>query len=400
LILFWSRFRLSLPGRIAIVKTLLIPQLNYVGCILTPSMQVINNIQAMIDEFALNGLRVSKDRYYLPPTEGGMGLIHVGTFLMAQKCSWIKRAHANNIDNWRLRLRISSPCSDVTLLRSVDIDRFSSPILYNIAEAYDLFVRCYSNIGNNLLVTPIFLNRAVCRSRFDKKLLDIDFFGKKFYNSHRDEVRKLTINNCFSGNSFKSLDEFRGMNLPFSMNTWMSLRSAVILAKKNIPSIDTPPLPLDAFLSRIKKGSKAFRNVIDRSVYQNNKLTDLTVVNSFAEITLTSRPEDLFLRNFISGWNCTFIGNNLREFIFKCRNNCLRTGDRLSHLLPSHNDDCFLCKGIITDRSNRETFLHLFRRCVVTSSLLLRFNKFFKLTWDSENFNFENLHILVRYGRN
>jgi hypothetical protein len=108
LILFWSRFRLSLPGRIAIVKTLLIPQLNYVGCILTPSLLVINNIQAMIDEFALNGLRVSKDRYYLPPTEGGMGLIHVGTFLMAQKCSWIKRAHANNIDNWRLRLRILS----------------------------------------------------------------------------------------------------------------------------------------------------------------------------------------------------------------------------------------------------------------------------------------------------
>jgi hypothetical protein len=32
LILFWSRFRLSLPGRIAILKTLLIPQLNYLGC--------------------------------------------------------------------------------------------------------------------------------------------------------------------------------------------------------------------------------------------------------------------------------------------------------------------------------------------------------------------------------
>jgi hypothetical protein len=182
------------------------------------------------------------------------------------------------------------------------------------------------------------------------------------------------------------------MNLPFSLNTWMSLRSAVILAKKNIPCIDTPPLSLDAFLSRIKKGSKAFRNVIDRSVYQNNKLTDLMVVNSFAEITRTNLPEDLFLKNFMSGWNCTFLDNNLREFIFKCRNNYLRTGDRLSHLLPSYNDECFMCKRINMDRSNRETFLHLFRRCAVTSSLLLKFNKFFKLTWNSENFNFENLY--------
>jgi hypothetical protein len=132
--------------------------------------------------------------------------------------------------------------------------------------------------------------------------------------------------------------------------------------------------------------------VIDRSVYQNNKLTDLTVISSFADITLTKRPEEPFLKNFISGWNCTFLDNNFREFIFKCRNNCLRTGDRLSHLLPSHNDECFLCKGIIPNGSNRETFLHLFRRCGVTSSLLLKFNKFFKLTWDSDNFNFENLY--------
>jgi hypothetical protein len=139
--------------------------------------------------------------------------------------------------------------------------------------------------------------------------------------------------------------------------------------------------------------------LIDR-FYQNNKLTDLTVINSFAEITLTQRPEELFLKNFISGWNCTFLDNNLREFIFKCRNNCLRTGDRLSHLLPSYNDECFLCKGVIPNRSNRETFLHLFRRCVVTSSLLLRFNKFFRLAWDSENFNFENLYWYGADGGN
>jgi hypothetical protein len=139
-------------------------------------------------------------------------------------------------------LRALSPCSDVTLLRSIDINRHSSPILYNIAEAYELFVRCYGSTGSNLLVTPIFLNKYVCRSRFDKKLLDIEFFGKSFYNNHRNEIRKLTINDCYEGNIFKSLDEFREMNLPFNTVTWMALRSAVILAKKNIPTTDSPPL--------------------------------------------------------------------------------------------------------------------------------------------------------------
>jgi hypothetical protein len=85
LILFWSRFRLSLPGRIAILKTLLIPQLNYLGCFLTPSRIVIDNLQSLLDEFAVGGLRIGKDRYYLPPDQGGLGLIHIGTFLIAQK---------------------------------------------------------------------------------------------------------------------------------------------------------------------------------------------------------------------------------------------------------------------------------------------------------------------------
>jgi hypothetical protein len=351
----------------------------------------------MLDDFALDNLRVSKDRYYLPPSEGGIGLIHIGTFLMSQKCSWVKRAHANCIDNWRLRLKALSPSSDVSLLQRIDINPQSNPILYNIAEAFELFVRCYGSTGNNLLVTPIFSNSAICRSRFDKKLLDIEFFGKNFYNSHRSEIRRLTISDCYNGNSFKTMEDFRVMNLPFSMVTWMALRSAITLAKKSIPVLDTPPRSLAMFISRIKKGSKGFRNVIDRSVYRNNRLSELTVLNSFAEITNTRLPDTTILKNFISGWNCTFLDNNFREFIYKCRNNCLRTGDRLSHLLPSFNDRCFLCKGVIVDSSARETFLHLFRRCVVTSSLLLKFNKYFKLEWNSDNFYFKNLYW---YGAN
>ncbi len=167
LILFWSRFRLSLAGRIAIVKTLLIPQLNYLGCILTPSRIVIDNIQSLLDAFSLDGLRVSKNRYYIFPNEGGMGLIHIGTFLMAQKCSWIKRTFDNTIDNWRLRLRMGSPCSDITLIKSVDFNPSESPVLFELATAFELFVNCFSKIGNNLLQVPIFMNKSVARSKND-----------------------------------------------------------------------------------------------------------------------------------------------------------------------------------------------------------------------------------------
>jgi hypothetical protein len=156
IILFWMRFRLSISGRIAIVKTLLIPQINYLGCILTPSRTVLDGIQSMLDEFALNNIPCAKSRRYLPPDKGGLGLIHVGTFLMAQKCSWIKRAYANTIDNWRLNLKMLSPGFNISDIRIFDLSKLENPILYNIVEAFEVFRGCYNRIGNNYVKSKIF----------------------------------------------------------------------------------------------------------------------------------------------------------------------------------------------------------------------------------------------------
>jgi hypothetical protein len=274
LILFWNRFRLSLAGRIAILKTLLIPQLNYLGCILTPSSLVVSNLQELVDDFALDGLRISKDRYYISPSEGGIGLIHIGTFLAAQKCSWIKRVHANTIDNWRLRLKLLCPNFDVILFRKIDVNRTRNPILYGIAEAFELFVNCYTEIGQNYQSVPIFCNKSFCRSKDDQSLLDVEFFGKKFYNSNRNTLRALTYSDCIVDGKFKTLEEFVKIGLPFTTAIWMRLRSAILWAKKKFSATETgatrvtPPQSINHFLSRFKKGSKPFRNIIDKSVYQ------------------------------------------------------------------------------------------------------------------------------------
>jgi hypothetical protein len=392
LILFWSRFRLSLPGRIAILKTLLIPQLNYLGCFLTPSRIMIDNLQSLLDDFVLDGLRIGKDRYYLPPDQGGLGLIHIGTFLIAQKCSWVKRVHNNTIDNWRLRFRLASPNFDVTLVRSIDFNRNSSPVLFEIAIAFETFVGCFGKIGNNLLELPIFLNPNIVRSSVDNRLIDINFFGREFYARQRDVIRKLTINDCFEVDNFKTLGEFHTMNLPLTVSTWVCLRSAILLARKKMAKCESVPVTLDRFLRGIKKGSKKFREVIDRSIYQSRSVLDITPVNGFARIVKTTIPNEVVIKNFVSGWNCSFLDNDFREFIFKCRNNLLRTGDRLSHILPNITDSCKFCIRILPGTVHRETFLHLFRECTVTSAVLLQLNIRCKLKWDNPDIDFNSMY--------
>ena len=48
---FWSRFKLSLPGRIGIAKGLMLSQINYFGCIITPSKDQIREMQNIMDNF-------------------------------------------------------------------------------------------------------------------------------------------------------------------------------------------------------------------------------------------------------------------------------------------------------------------------------------------------------------
>jgi hypothetical protein len=125
IILFWERFKLSLTGRISIVKTLVIPQLNYLGCIVTPDNDTLDQIQTLMDEFVLNGQSMSKDRRYLPPEKGGLGIFNLHDFLIAQKCSWVKRADNFVIDNWRLTLKMSAPnCLGLLMLIPLNIQFF------------------------------------------------------------------------------------------------------------------------------------------------------------------------------------------------------------------------------------------------------------------------------------
>ena len=71
LIAFWERFRLSLPGRIAILKTCLISQLCYLGSFLPLDEAILDEIQIPLDNFTTKNLKIAQSRIYLPAAYGG-----------------------------------------------------------------------------------------------------------------------------------------------------------------------------------------------------------------------------------------------------------------------------------------------------------------------------------------
>ena len=87
---FWARFRLSLPGRVNIAKSMLYSQLNYTGSFLPFSSEQIGTFSKIIEQFVRGNLKIAKDRIFLDKKLGGLGLVPLKNFLNCQKCGWFK----------------------------------------------------------------------------------------------------------------------------------------------------------------------------------------------------------------------------------------------------------------------------------------------------------------------
>ena len=71
---FWDRFYLSLPGKITVYNTLLLPQLNYIGTILMPDERTLTELTEIMENFVTWGFSIAKKRLYAKPEDGGLGL--------------------------------------------------------------------------------------------------------------------------------------------------------------------------------------------------------------------------------------------------------------------------------------------------------------------------------------
>jgi hypothetical protein len=161
--------------------------------------------------------------------------------------------------------------------------------------------------------------------------------------------------------------------MPLSL--WMRLQSALLYSKKinrYERDLDSDGKYLADFLNKIRRGSKKFRQVIDKSRYLGDSPSKLSIVATFAKLTDTPPPSPECLKNILSSWNNSHLENHFRDFLYKFRQNILRTKDRLSHLVTTETN-CHFCKSFSVPIYQKETFMHLFRTCPFTSNILSKF---------------------------
>jgi hypothetical protein len=201
----------------------LVSQINYLGCIFRPREAQLLKIQEVINNFVKKNLRIAENRIYLPVEKGGIGFFNISSFLEAQRVTWLFKAKKKRIDNWRYDLTVLSPNYDVLQVRLRDVNEGCHPILYGICEAYEKFYFNFSR-SDNYKFAQLFDNPNFRDPQTNNQLTP-EFFGREFYRLNKQNIRKLTYNDCFSGTLFKSIREFREMELPLTIALWLRLRN-------------------------------------------------------------------------------------------------------------------------------------------------------------------------------
>jgi hypothetical protein len=146
------------------------------------------------------------------------------------------------------------------------------------------------------------------------------------------------------------------------------------------------------FLLSFKKGSKKFREVICYNPNAETERSDLRTVTTYGELTNTPVPDPESLGTILSLWNCSFLPNDIREFIFKERNNCLALNNRAAHYVQNLSDKCSFCRIINQETNTRESFSHLFFDCPISNLVLNGFLRISGLRVLGNDQNIRNIY--------
>jgi len=253
---YWERFYLTLPGRIAIYKTLLMPQLNYIAAILTPTTEITERISAIFERFVSNGINISKKRLYLSTGEGGLGMFKLENFIAALQSIWIKRCIQSINDNWKFDLSRGTDGRILFLYQYPMLYDTLGTVLRYIVDSYNLFCYKYTTFDNNYLKMPIYLNTEFGYGRNRIHKLNDEFFGLHMINNYKASVIGLTWEKCTVYGEFTQFDNFyHQTGIPVTQNQYESLKKSYEIVKKRLHEEGKSSLDLEEYMNTFKKGS-------------------------------------------------------------------------------------------------------------------------------------------------
>ena len=99
----WRARKLSLKGKIMIIKTLILPQIQFLFALIHMDSKILQHIDTILFQFLWNGkpAKIKRSTMIAPIEQGGLKMIDTHEVHNASKIGWIKRLFDTNNGKWK-----------------------------------------------------------------------------------------------------------------------------------------------------------------------------------------------------------------------------------------------------------------------------------------------------------
>ena len=371
---FWSIFHLSTPGKLNVVKTFMLPQLCYLGSVITPSKENIVLIEEIICSFINQSGIISRDKIFSPISQGGLGIPKVDIFLKSLDILLFKKSLIIN-DTWAKEIHKNAVSHNFLFYYPENLNLPNNPVLKRVIHSFVDFQSSFWVNNGNIKDLRIFENKDFCNNFGNK--LSRAFFTLPTWCQFHNQIINLRFEDVIDLNNRALTFEgfFEKTNIVLNHNEFFRLQS---ITRQNIVKYSSkftlPQLKIDDFLKRPNKKSKHFRAFFEFNTFHIEKCR--TTINRYKWVDLNEVDLNRELR-LQSTCHLSFLTINLKDFCFKMLNNQLKFNANLVHFVDNKSAECTFC--VLENRrpAPKEVTNHFFITCPTSNTFYTNyFNKF------------------------
>ena len=407
IVMHWSGFRLSITGRVGIVKTFMLSQCIYLMNCIPMSVQIGNEINSILIDYVRGGDRpLARNRAFNKIEIGGYGLIDILILNTAIKASWVKRwIKENEYRDYAGRLVLGS----IEMVEKIGSDLgMGDTLLLDITEKWCSFLKEYYRYNGNWTTARIFGNSALVNGVYmnREQLHWEQVLGMELYRIMITDRCDTQLSELLDANlSIKQKPEIENiLGVHINHAVYFRLRGAVTCIVQHYRNVNNGPerVRINDWLNRVKKGSGKFREFLDGK--KSGKYINFKAIEIPAAITLWGQfarvENEQLIRIHYATWGVSQLSADFKNFLFRLINGKLYLNNVLAHI-DNVDGKCTFCKinmnrglndrGILQgdpeylvelNRLNNETIEHLFYSCISVHPIL---NEFCRLNLGMEN---------------
>ena len=381
LINIWKPRNLSLKGKITIIKTLILPQIQFLFASIFIPDDYLKRIDALLSQYLWgknkhgknNKPKVKHTTLIAPIDKGGLGMVDVYAVHTASKCSWIKRLNNNS----------TSKCKNSTW----NMLNFEPHLLYKNFKNYELKKHCKTKYHKQMIeewfkintkdpkTIEDILQQFIIYNQYitiDRKPILTTFFNIEDCNIQINDIIDL------NGKIYKREELNTKLQTPLDKMKYNSLASSIPkkwnnLIKTKIKQVDRGKIVKNtAPIIQIGNIIKNIADVTSKQIYQktiDKKIQEPTSINTWIDMfpfLMDLEWNKIFKLPFL-----TTCEPYLQSFQYKILNRILNCRDKLYVWDILKNNKCIYCDKI-------DTIEHHLFECEETTLFWNRLEKWMK----------------------